>query len=201
MDGVRLELLSSKGISSVLFLDETDRKKILELEREDEQKGLILCGKKSNVGIRQVLGCDMMLGFMANREFQWPKNNVRLMHGGKLIGKDVLDPVELQGYLEDPKYRVLGNIVILNKEFLNIRSSTDPIDMVINAHPFPSIEGIYGISGAIIASPSVASDKYIRSLSQDEDTVFVGSFLLGFNLNPLECVSSLAGASVKSSAY
>lgn len=167
MDGVRTELLCSKGISSVLFLDETDRNKILKLEKEDEQKGLVLCGKKSNVGIRQVLSCDLMLCFLTNSEFQWPKNNVKLMHGGKLIGKDVLDPVELQEYLDDPKYRVLGNIVILNKEFLNIRSSTDPIDMVINAHPFPSIEAVYGISEAIIASPSVASDKYIRSLSQD----------------------------------
>lgn len=201
MDEVRTELLSSKGIGSVLFLDETDRKKIIELEREDEQKGLILCGKKSNVGIRQVLGCDMMLGFLTNSEFQWPKNNVRLMHDGKLIGRDVMDPVELQGYMDDPKYRVLGNIVILNKEFLNIRSSTDPIDMVINAHPFPSIEAVYGISGAIIASPSVASDKYIRSLSQDGNSAYIGSFLLGFDLKPLEYTSSLAAASLKSSVY
>lgn len=201
MDEVRTELLSSKGISSVLFLDETDRKKIIELEREDEQKGLVLCGKKSNVGIRQVLGCDMMLVFLTNSEFQWPKNNVKLMHDGMLIGRDVLDPVELQGYLDDPKYRVLGNIVILNKEFLNIRSSTDPIDMVINAHPFPSIEAVYGISGALIASPSVASDKYIRSLSQDGNSTYIGSFLLGFDLKPLEYTSSLAAASLKSSVY
>jgi hypothetical protein len=201
MDEVRTELLSSKGISSVLFLDETDRKKIIELEREDEQKGLVLCGKKSNVGIRQVLGCDMMLVFLTNSEFQWPRNNVKLMHGGNLIGRDVLDPVELQEYLDDPKYRVLGNIVILNKEFLNIRSSTDPIDMVINAHPFPSIEAVYDISGAIIASPSVASDRYIRSLSQDGNSAYIGSFLLGFDLKPLEYTSSFAAASLKSSVY
>jgi len=157
--------------------------------------------KRATLGFVKSLAVILWICFLTNSEFQWPKNNVKLMHGGKLIGKDVLDPVELQDYLDDPKYRVLGNIVILNKEFLNIRSSTDPIDMVINAHPFPSIEAAYGISGALIASPSVASDKYIRSLSQDGNSAYIGSFLLGFNLKPLEYTSSLEAASIKSSVY
>ncbi|NPE27763.1 hypothetical protein HNV12_07245 [Methanococcoides sp. SA1] len=201
MDGVRTELLSSKGISSVLFLDETDRKKIIEFENEDEQKGVTFCGKKSNVGMHQVLGCDMMLGFLTDNEFQWPKHNIKLMHGERLIGEDVSDPVELKMYQDDPKYCVLGNIVILNKEFLNIRSSTDPINMVINAHPFPSIEVVYGISDAIIASPSRVSDEYIRSISQDDCSVHIGSFLLGFNMKNMECTSSLVTASLKGSVY
>ncbi|ABE51728.1 hypothetical protein [Methanococcoides burtonii] len=201
MNEVRTELLLSKGIGSVLFLDETDRKKIIELEMEDVQKGLILCGKKSNVGMHQVLGCDMMIGFLTNNEFQWPKHNIKLMHGGRLIGEDVSDPVELKGYQDDPKYCVLGNIVILYEEFLKVKSSTDPIDMVINAHPFPSIEVVYGISGAVIASPSRASDEYIRSLSQDDYSVHIGSFLLGFNLKTLEYTSSLVTASLKGSVY
>lgn len=201
MDEIRTELLSSKGIGSVLFLDETDRKKIIEFEREDELNGSIVCGKKNNVGIRQVLDCDVMMGFLTNNEFQWPTNHIKVMHGDKLIGEDVCDPLDLQEYRDDHEYCVLGNIVILYEEFLKGNSSNDPIYMVINAHPFPSIEVVSGISGALIASPSRASDEYMRSLSQEDKMVQVGSFLLGFNLKPLEYASSLVAAPLKSSVY
>jgi len=201
MDEIRTELLSSKGIGSVLFLDETDRKKIIEFEREDELNGSIICGKKDNVGIRQVLDCDVMMGFLTNKEFQWPTNHIKVMHGDKVIGEDVCNPLDLQEYHDDNKYCVLGNIVILYEEFLKGKSSTDPIYMVINAHPFPSIEVVSGISGALIASPSRASDEYMRSLSQEDKMLHVGSFLIGFNLKPLEYASSLVATPLKSGVY
>ncbi|WP_135611818.1 hypothetical protein [Methanococcoides sp. AM1] len=196
MDKVRIKLNSTRGIEQIVLLNNTDRMKVIELEGEDEKVKSILFGKKNNLGVKQVLDCDVMVAFLTNKEFGWPANNIKLMHGDKIIGGDVTDPVKLQEYQEHSGYCVFGNIVVELDKLVKKGSSADSICMVVNPKPFPHISHIPGISDALMASPSRFTDEYIRSrLQPNSKKDCIGSFLLGFNIknhifaNPAECTS------------
>lgn len=202
MDKVIVELDSTKGIEQILFLNAVDRMNIIKLEKKDEKVKSVLFGKKKNLGVKQVLDCDVMIAFMTNKEFEWPANNIKLMHGDQIIGGDVTDPVKLQEYQEHSGYCVLGNIVIALDKFVKIRSCADSVCMVVNPKPFPYIEHIPGISDALMASPSMFADEYIRSRAQIRDKKYcVGSFLLGFNIKNHICATQTECASAKSIVY
>ncbi|WP_445475552.1 hypothetical protein ACT9XH_02070 [Methanococcoides methylutens] len=196
MDKVKIKLNSTKGIEQIVLLNNVDRMKIIDLEREDEKVKSVLFGKKNNLGVKQVLDCDVMIAFLTNKEFGWPANNIKLMHGDKMIGGDVSDPVKLQEYQEHSGYCVFGNIVVELDKLVKKGSSDDSICMVVNPKPFPHINHIPGISDALMASPSRFTDEYIRSRMQTNNKKHcIGSFLLGFNIknhifaNPAECIS------------
>ncbi|WP_440951923.1 hypothetical protein [Methanococcoides sp. FTZ1] len=183
MDKVRIKLNSTKGIEQMLVLNDADRMKIIELEREDEKVRSVLFGKKNNLGVKQVLNCDVMMAFLTNKEFGWPENNIRLMDGNLIIGGDVTDPVKLQEYQEHSGYCVFGNIVVELDKLVKRDSSADPICMVINPKPFPYIDHIPGVSDALMASPSRFTDEYIRMRSRSKSRAgCIGTFLLGFNI-------------------
>lgn len=202
MDKVRIKLNSTKGIEQIVLLNAVDRMKIIELEKEDEKVRSVLFGKKNNLGVKQVLDCDVMMAFLTNREFEWPANNIKLMHGDKVIGGDVTDSVKLQEYQEHSGYCVFGNIVVELDKLVKKGSSSDSICMVVNPKPFPYIDHIPWISDALMASPSRFTDEYIRSRSQlNGKKHCVGSFLLGFNIKNHIFASSAECASVRSGVY
>ncbi|UGV41501.1 hypothetical protein J7W08_04215 [Methanococcoides orientis] len=202
MDKVRIKLNSTRGIDQIVLLNNVDRRKIIELEGEDEKVKSVLFGKKNNLGVKQVLDCDVMMAFMTNKEFGWPANNIKLMHGDKIIGGDVTDPVKLQEYQEHSGYCVFGNIVVELDKLVKKGDSADSICMVVNPKPFPHIGHIPGISDALMASPSRFTDEYIRSrLHPNSKEQCIGSFLLGFNIKNHIFGNSAECTSVRGSVY
>ncbi len=176
---------SMEGIQIFFFLDNDDVQKIQKLELKDEVQGSRMFGTKKNIGVRQVLECDLSIAFLTNRNFEWPVNTMKLMQGDNVIGKDVTDPVELKVYKKDPDYYVLGNIVLYYNKFLKLRSGDMPLNVVINPKRFPEMEGIPYINNVVLGIPSPLTDNFVRvkAKARNKDPEgCIGSFLLGLNI-------------------
>mgnify|MGYP000076640341 CR=1 FL=1 len=176
------KLHNTKGVEKIFLLDEYDRKKIIQLEERDEQMAPMTFGKKHNAGMKQALRSDFLISFLTNREYDWPKNNLKLIHRGEIIGEDISDPDEINR-LKQSEHHLFGNIVIYNHKFEKYKEFSEPPVMHISAKPCPEIEEIAPVSEAIIASPSRLTDKYIKSKINSKNEIHVGSFLVGVNLD------------------
>ncbi|WP_406656344.1 hypothetical protein V7O62_10845 [Methanolobus sp. ZRKC2] len=170
-----------KGIEKVLLTTEFDRKKITQLEDEDEKKSSLCFGKKNNVGIKKVLESDILISFVTNMEYEWPENNLKIVHRGEVIGEDISDASEIERLKKTKEYRVFGNIIVNRKKFKSIKGSINPPMVLIDAKPCPEIEKLEFVSEAMVASPSKLTDQYIKSKMGFKSKDHVGSFLVGFN--------------------
>ncbi|WP_406661593.1 hypothetical protein V7O66_03510 [Methanolobus sp. ZRKC3] len=139
-------------------------------------------GKKHNVGVKQALESDVLISFLTNREYDWPKNNLKIVHQGEVVGEDVSDPGEINRLKQSEENILCGNIVIYKEKFKKVQYSCEPPLMVISAKPCLEIEEISFVSEAMIASPSRLTDEYVKSKINFKNTACIGSFLVGLNL-------------------
>jgi hypothetical protein len=177
-------LYNRKGIEKAFLITEYDRKEIIGLEEKDEQNSSCCFGKKNNVGMKQALGSDVLISFITNTDYEWPENNLKIVHRGEVIGEDVTDAAEIERLKKSGKYRVFGNIVVDRKKFKNVKYSFRAPAIVIDAKPCPEVEELAFVSEAMIASPSKLTDEYIKSKLGIKSKDHIGSFLVGLNFGP-----------------
>jgi len=176
------ELRSVKGIEKAMHLDEMDLQKTMELEENDRINDPRFFGEKNNVGVKKAFRSDIIMSFVTNKEFEWPRDIIQIVYLGQIVGRDISDSVELEEYKKRRDCCVMGNIVVHYDKFLNINSASETPTMVINAKPFPVIENIPQVCDAIITSPSRSTDGYIKSKMDVENKSHVGTFLVGIQL-------------------
>jgi len=172
----------TEGIEKAFLLNKHDRKKIAQLEEKDESINSRYFGKKDNVGVKHVLRSDILICFITNMQYNWPKNNLKIVCQGETIGEDVSDIAELEKLKQSNEHCVFGNIVINCHKFKKIKDSINPPMMIISAKSCPKIEEIPFVSEAMVASPSKLTDTYIKSKIELNNAVHVGSFLVGLNI-------------------
>ncbi|MEA1985668.1 MAG: hypothetical protein U9N13_08480 [Euryarchaeota archaeon] len=182
VENIMDELRSVKGIEKTMHLDEMDLQTIMELEEKDRMNEPRFFGEKNNVGVKKAFISDITMSFVTNKEFDWPRDIIQIVHMGQVVGKDINDPVELEEYKKRRDCCVMGNIVVHYDKFLKINSASEPPTMVINAKPFPVVENIPQVCEAIIASPSRSTDGYIKSKMDVENKSHMGTFLVGIQL-------------------
>jgi hypothetical protein len=192
-------LYNKKGIEKALLITEYDRKEIIGLEEKDEQNSSCCFGIKNNVGMKQALGSDFLISFITNRDYEWPENNLKIVHRGEVIGEDITDAAEIERLKKSGKYRVFGNIVIDRKKFKDIKYSFRAPEIVIDAKPCPEVEKLAFVSEAMIASPSKLTDEYIKSKLGIKSKDHIGSFLVGFNFGT--CQNSLCSLESNTSSH
>ncbi len=172
----------TKGVENTFLLNEYDMKQIMKLEEKDEQMNSGGFGKKHNIGVKQALRADILIAFLTNKDYDWPKDNLRIIHQGEIIGRDVSDLAEINRYNNSDEHYVLGNIVINHRKMKKFRNTSEAPVMEISAKPWKELESMNFVSEALIASPSMLTDGYIKSKIAFENKIHVGSFLLGLNL-------------------
>ncbi|MDY0387878.1 MAG: hypothetical protein RBT65_12290 [Methanolobus sp.] len=177
-----IELLHiTKGVENTFLLNEYDIKQIMKLEKKDEKMNSLV-GKKHNIGVKQALRADILIAFLTNKDYDWPKDNLRIIHQGEIIGRDVSDLAEINRYKNSDEHCVLGNIVINHRKMKKFKNSSEAPVMEISAKPWKELENMNLVSEALIASPSRLTDGYIKSKIAFENKSHVGSFLVGLNL-------------------
>ena len=172
----------TKGVENTFLLNEYDMKQIMKLEEKDEQMNSLGFGKKHNIGVKQALRADILIAFLTNKDYDWPKDNLRIIHQGEIIGRDVSDLAEINRYKNSDEHCVFGNIVINHQKMKKFRNTSEAPVMEISAKSWKELENMNFISEALIASPSRLTDNYIKSKIASENKIHVGSFLLGLNL-------------------
>jgi hypothetical protein len=81
-----------RGISRALALPEEDRRRVLDVEEQAEQKSLMGLGKVVNAGVREVLRCDRVYVALTSMDFDWGcKPNLLMKKGDEIVGEEVSD--------------------------------------------------------------------------------------------------------------
>ncbi|OKY78411.1 MAG: hypothetical protein BTN85_0902 [Candidatus Methanohalarchaeum thermophilum] len=172
-----------KGIKKVKELSNKEKDRIMELEKEAEDKVLMGMGKGDNQGVKKCIGeMENVYVFGTNREFKWPEGpNVIFKHSGEVIGKELDDKEETEELKEDEDVSIKGNLIIYKDKMKNLSSGSDePPTVVFPAKNFKRLEEKDKIEKAIFASPCAPSDEYLKGLlgldksNQDLGTVIVG---------------------------
>jgi len=80
-----------KGIVDVSPLLEKDRQEVLGIEEDAEKHSLMGMGKVVNVGVREVLTCDLIYAALTDMEFEWGCPSLILKKGEEVVGEEVQD--------------------------------------------------------------------------------------------------------------
>ena len=102
-----------KGIIKAYSFATEDRRKILEIEEDAEKRSLMGLGKVINVGVREVLKCDLVYVALNNMDFDWGCHaTLVLKKGDEVVGAEVRDE-EIIAKLSKQK-----NIWFMHKNFI-----------------------------------------------------------------------------------
>ncbi|WP_319508738.1 hypothetical protein [uncultured Methanolobus sp.] len=175
-------LCDTKGIDKAFLLDKNDIEKIIEFEEKDEQMNSLYFGQKHNIGVKQALMADVLIAFVTNKEYEWPKDNLKIIHQGEIIGRDISNSTEIKRYMNSNDHCVFGNIVINFRKMKELKHTNEKPLMIINSNHWTEIEKIDLVSEALIASPSRLTDNYIKSKHSSRDDLHIGTFLVGLKL-------------------
>jgi hypothetical protein len=81
-----------KGIVNASPFAFEDRRKIMEIEQDAEKRSLMGLGKVINVGVRDVLNCDLIYVALNNMDFDWGCHaTLILKKGDEVVGEEVRD--------------------------------------------------------------------------------------------------------------
>ncbi len=85
-----------KGIDKASPFAFEDRRKIMEIEQDAEKRSLMGLGKVINVGVRDVLNCDLIYVALNNMDFDWGcQPSLVMKKGQELVGEEVRDKKRL----------------------------------------------------------------------------------------------------------
>jgi len=80
------------GIVEACPFSDQDHQKVLDIEKDAEEKGLMGLGKVVNSGVREVLGCDLIYVALTSMDFNWGcQASLVLKKGDEIVGEEVRD--------------------------------------------------------------------------------------------------------------
>jgi len=172
-----------KGVHQVLVLEEDDKKRVLELERQAEQRVIMGLGQGDSQGVKTALKRDVVISIITDNEYEWPPGpNVILMQEGEVIGEEMTDE-GLKKLKKRKDVIITGNFVIykdkISKSSLINRA---PPLVIFPPKGYPQIEEMPHVKDAIVGSPSLPTDIYLRSRMCVKSEEALGTVLVGFNI-------------------
>jgi methylamine methyltransferase corrinoid protein reductive activase len=180
-----------KGIVDVHAFSDPDRGKILTIEQEAEEKGLMGLGKVVNTGIREVINCDFIYVGLTSMDFDWGCSpTLVLKKGGEVVGEEVRDEKAIQ------RLSGLKNVWFMHKNFVVYKDKVDfPRDVIKKTcqfeipalparWPLPDNDSLQSPS-IIYANPAIPSDIYLKEqYFSGLDEKGLGTILVGVRLSP-----------------
>ena len=157
-----------KGIIKAYPFTAEDRRKILEIEEDAEKRSLMGLGKVINVGVREVLKCDLIYVALNNLDFDWGCHaTLVLKKGDEVVGAEVRDE-ETIARLSNQK-----NVWFMHKNFVVYKDKMSfPQDIMqkICYFEIPCLpaewclveDNTFDCNSIIYANPCTPSDIYLK---------------------------------------
>lgn len=163
-----LEVAEKLSISK-FFIDKrlltlSERRRILEIERNYSRKLIAGIGKPLNIGVQECLKREIVIAVLTSPDFKWPRGPyAEIVVGGVAVG-----------LIDEHGLRV-------NKEKL-LKARREKSTPVIKYLPVRLNKKLRGAKNLIASFPSPPADKYIKSLFNKSLERDVGTLLLGFDI-------------------
>jgi hypothetical protein len=177
------------GIVKAYPFSDLYRRKILKIEKEAEEKGLMGLGKVVNSGVREVLQRDLIYIALTDMDFDWGcDSSLVLKKGDEIVGKEVRDEKVIAD-LSNQK-----NVWFMHQNFVVYKDKISfPKDIMKQICHFdiPALPAAWCViedkkfkyHSIICANPSTPSDTYLKThYFKGVDEKGLGTVLVGVEL-------------------
>ncbi len=182
------------GIVKAYPFSDRDRPKILKIEKEAEEKGLMGLGKVVNSGVRDVLKCDLIYIALTDMDFDWGcDSSLVLKKGAEIVGQEVRDE-KIIADLSNQK-----NVWFMHQNFVVYKDKISfPQDIMKQICHFdiPALPATwcavadkkFECHSIIYANPSTPSDTYLKThYFKGVDEKGLGTVIVGVELEDKSC--------------
>ena len=181
-----------RGVCSIVeILNDTQRKKILELEKAEENKLVQFGACIENQGVKEVLTRDVVLLITNNQNFEYRDPTIILKAEEEVVGEEISDKAKLEEIRGKPGYFFTGKgerpFVIYTHKLRGKKGVQ--VKFVTLSFSLPhdrlrkGLENDDGVSDLICGWPSRSVDQYLKqTFGIPADDVRLGTLLVGFNI-------------------
>ena len=181
-----------KGVCSILQeLDDSQRKKVLELETAEESKLVQFGAGIENQGVKEVLTRDVVLLITNDETFEYRDPTILLKANGEIVGEEISDPVKLEEIRGKPGYLFTGKssrpfviytYKLRGKRGVPVKFTTLPFSLPHDGFK-KGLENTDGIKDLTCGWPSRSVDQYFKkTFNLSMEDVRLGTLLVGFNI-------------------
>ena len=175
-----IELLSSlKGVLEVHQLSGGDILNIIDLESKRSEELIPVFNK----GVQECLRRDITLVVFKKGFFRPPPTpTILLVFDGEVLGHDIFSQEDKEKYKKDSDVQFLSDDFIILKDVLhnhNLERGNEYF--MLPPVPFPELDDFSGICDVISASPSTASDEYLKEKYNFGDDSSIATIFVSFN--------------------
>lgn len=176
MDEVLGVLSSLRGVKKTLYLDDSMRSKVKEVESEIHPFGPLVV---RNEGVLECLGREHVACIVKDSSFRPPPHATVMLidDDGVVIGRELLPGDKVK---EEPGRKTL----YLGKDFVMYYDGRSGRNarFVLPPVPFAEVEALPFVANVVSSSPSTMGDLYIRRSAGLDDDPKLATVLIGFDL-------------------
>jgi methylamine methyltransferase corrinoid protein reductive activase len=178
-----------KGIVEARPLSDGHRQKILRIEQDAEEKGLMGLGKVVNTGVREVLDSDLIYVGLTDMDFDWGcAASLVLKKGDELVGEEIRDEAAIE------RLSNLENAWFMHRNFVVYKDRLNfPQDIIKKICQFeiPALPAAWceleadnlQCHSIIYANPAIPSDLYLKEqYFRGLDKKGLGTILVGVRI-------------------
>jgi hypothetical protein len=183
LDAVVRKLRSIAGIIDVWRVEESDKKIILELEKNaNEDAGLAIGIEISNRGATLALQREFVVCINHSPSLRHPAKPILILAADQdILGEEVWEEAKIAKLRSDSNVMFLGNGFALFKDKMS-RIGERRLRFEYGPEGFPEIETIHGVRDVVSATMSPAADIYVkRKANWPSADPATGTVLIGFN--------------------
>jgi len=178
-----------KGIVEAKPFLDNDRQKILALEKDAEKRALMGFGKVINMGVADVMDCDLVYVALDNMDFDWGCHPVLVLkRGEEIVGEEIRDEKRIAALSSQKNAWFMHSNFVVYKDRISF-----PRDLSQNLCYFelPSIPCDWLVldpeefryKRAIFCNPATPADIYLKqTYFQSKDERGLGTILVGVKL-------------------
>lgn len=174
------------GVIAVKVLSEEEKREILKVEGEEEEKIIFGMCRSLNEGVREALKREFTVAMIIDTsKFQYPHHPYIIMKcGDKVLGELIGDEEKIEELRRDPSNLFLWrNFVVYMKRLPRDPKERKKMRVIYLSREPPQLQSLSYIRNSVFGTPSTRGDILIKRMltvqSQDPN---VGTCLIGFNI-------------------
>lgn len=178
-------LTTLQGVLETKILSHEDRIAIEIIEKSVEKELVLGLGYCNHKGITASLERDIVFSLITNMDYVWPPgSNVLVTWEDRIIGGEVTDETHREQLRNRPNVILKGSFVLYKDQLPKASElKKKPCTIVFPPKPYTILENIPGIIDAIFASPSKATDNFLKKQSGFPlDQQGLGTAIIAFNI-------------------
>lgn len=174
-----------RGVISVRLLGDEERRRILAIEKGEEERIILGMCKSLNEGVREALNRGFAVAMVIHSgEFEYPSHSrMEVLHRDRVVGENVSEEEATELRKSRRNIFLWENFVLYFDRMPRDPKERQEMRIVYRARPFDPLEALPGVKDSTFGVPSMAGDAMIKELLavENKDPV-LGTCLIGLNV-------------------